>query len=124
MIEKNKGISLIIAILSVIVLIIIVFFVYQEFFSFKGEKENINFLKTGNLIINNPGLENNIWYLSYESQGSPAKLAKLSFDEDSVCRNKVDSCSELNVGERVDVKGVEKNGEVLVKEIKLDEASD
>ena len=123
MFDANRGISLVIMILSVIVLMIIGLFVYQEFFSIKGGEDNINFSETGNLMINNPGLEENIWYLSYETLGASAKSIKLSFDNDSVCKNEVDSCSNLNSGGKVDVKGVETNGIVLVKEIKLENSN-
>jgi hypothetical protein len=119
MFDTNKGISLVIMILSVIVLMIIGLFVYQEFFSSKGGEDNINFSETGNLIINNSGFEENIWYLSYEVPGSSANSVKLSFSDDSVCKNESNSCSNLITGDRVDIKGVESNGIVLVKELKL-----
>jgi len=120
MFETNKGISLVIMIISVIVLMIIGLFVYQEFFTFKGGEDNVNFSKTGNLMINNPGFEENIWYLSYETKGSSANSIKLSFDDNSICKNETNLCSNLNIGERVDIKGVESSGVVLVKELKLE----
>lgn len=119
MFESSKGISLIIMILSVIFIMIIGLFVYQEFFSSKGGEENINFSRTGNLINNNPGFENNIWYLSYETPGAPANSVKLSFDEESFCKNGNNSCFNLSVGARVEVKGIEKGGNVLVKELEV-----
>ncbi|HNY35934.1 MAG TPA: hypothetical protein PLD14_01920 [Candidatus Pacearchaeota archaeon] len=119
MIEANKGTSLVIIILSVIVLLIISLFVYWEFFSSAGENDNINFFKEGNIIINNPGFIKDIWYLSYETKNSSINTAKLFFNKDSVCKNKTDSCLDLAAGESVEVKGVEKNGDVLVKELKL-----
>jgi hypothetical protein len=118
MVETNKGISLVIMILGVIVLMIIGLFVYREFLSSSGEENNINFSQEGNLIINNPGFENNIWYLSYESSGSPTNSAKLSFDKDSVCKSASGSCSNLTIGERVNIKGIRSNEIVLVKELK------
>jgi len=122
MLEANKGISLVIMILSVIVLMIIGIFVYWEFFSSSGEEENINFFKEGNIIINNPGFIGNVWYLSYENFGAPANSIKLSFDGDSVCKNENNLCSDLINGERVEIRGVENNGEVLVRELKLIES--
>lgn len=118
MVETNKGISLVIMILGVIVLMIIGLFVYREFLSSNGEEDNINFSQEGNLIINNPGFENNIWYLSYEFSGSPANSAKLSFNEDSICKNASGSCSNLTIGERVNIKGIKNDEIVLVKELK------
>lgn len=117
MVETNKGISLIMSILGIIVLMIIGLFVYQEFFSTKGEADNVNFSEIGNLIINNPGFEENAWYLSYEISGVSANSVKLSFDEDSICRNETNSCSDLTSGERVEVRGLENNGMVVVREI-------
>jgi hypothetical protein len=116
MLETNKGISLVIMILGVIVLTIIGLFVYWEFFSSAREEESINFAEEGNLLINNPGFAENVWYLSYESVGSSARSAKLSFDEDSVCNGEMD-CSSLVSGERVKIKGIENNGEVLVRKL-------
>jgi hypothetical protein len=116
MLETNRGISLIIMILGVIVLTIIGLFVYWEFFSSTREEENINFAEEGNLLINNPGFMENVWYLSYESAGSSAKSAKLSFDEDSICNGEM-NCSNLVSGERVKIKGIENSGEVLVRKL-------
>jgi hypothetical protein len=106
-------------ILSVILLLIIGFFVYWEFLSSETKKENINFFKEGNILINNPGFEEGIWYLSYETQGSPANSIKLSFDETSVCKNQKNSCLYLIAGERVEIRGIERNNEVLIKELKV-----
>jgi len=116
--ESNKGISLVIMILSVIFLMITTLFVYWQFFTIDGEEENINFSKEGNLIINNPGFIENVWYLSYESQGNPAISVRLIFNEKSICNNGTNLCSDLVIGERVEVKGIELDGEVLVKELK------
>ena len=113
--ETNKGVSLVVMILSVIVVMIIVFFAYQQFFSHNATKENINFSETGNLIINNSGKESDVWYLIYETPGNSANEAKLSFNEESSCNNESDYCLDLIAGERVLVKGIEENGEVLVK---------
>lgn len=119
MFESNKGISLIITILSMIVLIIIGFFVYWEFFSSTIKKENINFFKEGNLLINNPGFIKDAWYFSYETQGSPASSVKLLFDEKSICKNQTNLCSDLIVGERVEIRGIENSKEVLIRELKI-----
>jgi hypothetical protein len=124
MINTNRGISLIITALSVIVLIIIGFFAYQQFFSNTGIKENINFSRTGNLVINNPGLEEDTWYLIYENPGSPAKNIKLSFDNKSFCKNYNNSCLDLVIGDRVSIKGIEDNGEVLVRELEVVDGSE
>lgn len=119
MFETNRGVSLVVMVLSVIVVLIIIFFVYQQFFSMSGTKESINFLRTGNLIINNPGMKDGVWYLTYETPGNPANAVELSFDPKSICRNETNSCIDLIVGERVSVKGLEKNGTVLVREMEF-----
>jgi hypothetical protein len=119
MIETNRGVSLVVMVLSVIVVLIIGFFVYQQFFSHNGVAENINFSRAGNLVLDNPGMENGVWYLIYETPGSPANSVKLSFDSKSVCRNQSDSCLDLIAGERVSVKGIKINDAVLVKEMEF-----
>ena len=123
MIETNKGVSVVVMILSIIVVMIIAFFAYQQFFSHGSTEENINFSKTGNLVVNNPGMESNIWYLIYENLGSPAVSTKLSFDEKSICNKESSSCLDLIVGEKVLIKGIEENGTVLVRELELLESS-
>ncbi|MFA5714439.1 MAG: hypothetical protein WC998_01695 [Candidatus Paceibacterota bacterium] len=119
MFDANKGISLIITALSVIVFIIIGFFTYQQFFSNAGAEGNINFSRAGNLLINNPGLEENTWYLLYENPGSPANSVKLSFNDKSVCKNQDNSCLDLVAGDRASIKGIETNGKVLVRELEI-----
>jgi hypothetical protein len=124
MFDANKGISLIITALSVIVFIIIGFFTYQQFFSNAGAEENINFSRVGNLVINNPGLEENTWYLVYENPGSPASNVKLSFDNKSVCKNQDNSCLDLVAGDRASIKGIDANGKILVRELEILGGSD
>lgn len=114
--ESNKGISLVIMILSIILLMIIGLFVYWEFFSNDNKEEDI-FFKEGNLMINNPGFIEGVWYLSYESQGNSANSIKLSFNENSICNNET-NCSDLVSGDRVEIRGVETNNEVLIKELR------
>ena len=96
---------------------IIGLFVYWEFFSINNKEEDV-FFQEGNLMINNPGFIDGVWYLSYESQGNPANSIKLSFDENSICNNETNSCSDLVGGDRVEIRGVENNNEVLIKELR------
>jgi hypothetical protein len=119
MFESSKGISLVIMILGVIVLMIISLFVYLEFFSFSGGKDNINFSKEGNLLISNSDSKEGTWCLSYAKEGVLVSNMKLFFNEKSVCKNETNLCSDLVVGERVEIRGLESNGEVLVKGLKL-----
>lgn len=120
MIETNKGTSLVIMILSVMVLVIISLFVYREFFAVTGNKQNINFIEEGNIVFGEPGSTDIVWHLVYDTEGAPANNVKLIFDENSVCKNKT-SCSDLMLGQRVEIRGVKNDGEVLVKELRLTE---
>lgn len=43
------------------------------------------FIEMGNLIVNNPGLRPDTWYLVYEKEGAPGLTAELVFDADSTC---------------------------------------
>ncbi len=113
--DTNKGVSIVVVVLSAIVVIIFAVFVYQQFFKSESVSENIDFNRTGNLIMNNPGFEEGVWYLIYETPGSPANSVKLSFDENSSCGNK--NCSDLKIGERVSVSGLNKDGSVIVKKL-------
>lgn len=67
------------------------------------------FVKEGNLIRNNPGLDAGAWYLSYEESGSPARLAQLAFTRRSTCgRDGVYTVCDMSFeqGERVRVEGL------------------
>jgi len=113
----NKGVSLIMIALVAIVFIILGTFAYMQFFSKGSSEENINFSKFGNLVINNPGLDADVWYLVYEAPGKPAEMIKLSFDASSSCKNIGGSCLDLYQGERVSIKGISREGYVSVKEL-------
>ena len=118
--SQEKGISVIVFFLSAIVVGIFGAFIYHQFFSKTASLEENNFVKTGNLVKDNPGLEAGSWYLVYDIPGSPAVNKKLVLDEKSVC---FESCSELIQGEKVVVKGIEKDGVVLVRDLDVFEES-
>ena len=63
--------------------------------------------KTGNVVINNPGMEEDVWYLVYDEPGSPAKSVKLFFEE----------VPDINIGDRITVEGVFEGEKVIVKRI-------
>ena len=75
-----------------------------------------DFEKTGNIAINNPGFEEDVWYLIHEAPGQPALFEKLFFDENSVCIYEEDEteCDLENFtqGSRVKVIG-EKIGDAV-----------
>src|SRR4030043_265891 len=86
----------------------------------------IDFEKTGNLVNNWPGMELDVWFLIYEGPGAPAVSAKLIFNDKSVCLSGSDQsiCDEnsFSQGERVDVKGVQRENGVYVSELRRQEA--
>ncbi len=50
---------------------------------------------SGNLVINNPGLSQNEWYISYEEQGAPGLYKKLIISENINCIGGEESCENL-----------------------------
>jgi spore germination protein GerM len=87
------------------------------------QEMQVNFSRTGNLMINNPGLDKDTWYLSYETAGKPANQTKLNFDEKTVCLTESGSQNclnlDLNAGDRVSIEGAEKNGSVTISKLVL-----
>ena len=72
------------------------------------------FNETGNLIKDNPGLEEG-WYLLYEKPGNPGLTARLVINKNTICKNK--TCEELLAGDRASISGIILGNNVLVKEI-------
>lgn len=64
-----------------------------------------SFDHTGNLVINNPGMEEDVWYLVYEAPGESALSMKLQFGEQSICSESVCNPETLEVGQSVRVVG-------------------
>ncbi len=72
-----------------------------------------DFIEMGNLIINNPGLKTDTWYLVYEKEGAPGLKAELTFSAESTCA--VDGSTKpcpagLSAGLRVTVHGTRIEG--------------
>lgn len=66
------------------------------------------FIEMGNLIVNNPGLKKDTWYLVYEKEGAPGLSAELVFSADSTCTVEgiTAACpAGLSTGLRVTVRG-------------------
>ncbi len=91
-----------------------------------GVEVEVDFIVTGNLIINNPGLEKEKWYIVYEEEGSPGITKKLVVGEnDTTCKGEEADCSDFfnfkdNItGERVELKGKERDSEVVVYEVEF-----
>lgn len=88
-----------------------------------SQLEEVNFSERGNLIRNAPGLEEDIWYLSYEKPGSPGLKVELSFGTDECTTPEGEPCDELLsdelIGKRVEVTGVKKGETVRVRSLKF-----
>lgn len=85
-----------------------------------------NFSRMGVITMNNPGQKEDVPYLIYEEPGAPALSVELVFTETSMCETSVGERSACNaegmttdvfVGERVRIEGVETNGTVSVLEL-------
>jgi len=102
---------------------LVLFGAVAAYFLFGGEPEALedNFSETGNLVLDNPGLEPGVPYLIYEEPGSPALSVKLSFREGTSCfvNGQELECSEIEIasGDRVEAKGLEKDGLLNVSSI-------
>jgi len=96
----------------------VLFLLFKNDF-FEKRDELINFSQSGNIVKNNPGMEEGVWFLIYDEPGSPAKNVKLIFDKYSVCENSKNSCSDLNVGDRYNVDGILNEKGVIVRLLKL-----
>lgn len=86
-------------------------------------KNLINFSKTGNIVINNPGYPENVWHIIYEEPGKPAITKALQFTNNSICfKDTTESeCNpdSLETGTRVELKGFEKEDEIEVKTLQI-----
>ncbi len=92
----------------------------------KEEVGKFDFFQSGNLMINNPGMKEGEWHLSYEEKGSPALKKMIDFNEEHVdCYAEEDVCSKFFSkddslqGARVEISGEEKEDEVNLLKIKF-----
>ncbi|MGM0482903.1 MAG: hypothetical protein ACQEP6_03540 [Patescibacteria group bacterium] len=73
------------------------------------EQRESNFKETGNLVINNPGYPEDVWYLVYEKPGEAGLNEALIFTEGSLCvsesEEEVCDTDMLESGMRVEVEG-------------------
>lgn len=88
------------------------------------ENQNlINFIKTGNIVINNPGYPENVWHIIYEEPGKPAITKALQFTNNSICfiDTSESNCNpdSLETGTRVELKGFEKGDEIEVINLEI-----
>ena len=124
---KNKKVFLVI---SLILIIVIGWIFIDEGAEIEplNEEEIVSY--RGNLIIKNPGLEEG-WHLSYQEEGSPGLVKRLSFESEEVnCFGQPDSCSrffqevEDLAGARVEVSGDLKDNFLELKSIEFLEDED
>lgn len=85
-------------------------------------KERV-FSQMGNLMINNPGMEEGKWYLSYEEPGSPGLSKQLKLDNLINCFGEEEICSSflqkdnILTGSLVEVLGESENDTLDILEI-------
>lgn len=79
---------------------------------------SIDFEKTGNLVKDNPGMEEGVWYLVFDEPGAPGSNVKLDFTESSICaegqENNTCDPTQFTQGDRVKVLGQSADGMVRV----------
>ncbi len=121
--EKFK---IIIVFLLVLMLVAgVYFFINLEKTEERREVE-FSFSATGNLIINNPGLESGKWYLVFDKEGAPGVTKSLTIKEDDiVCKGEEKDCSDFFssrddiAGARVKIEGEEDGSDVIVYDIEF-----
>lgn len=95
----------------------------------KNSESGPSFSARGYVTDRDPAKVNQELYLVYDEPGAPAQDRKLAFDEESVCRagGAEEPCIAINVtiaraygGKRVFVEGIDRGGEVLVRNLALD----
>lgn len=88
-------------------------------------KPEVNFLETGNLIKDNPGLNPGVWYLTYEKPGAPGLSIELNFSNETTCfiGETERDCAQIQFaqGDRVEITGYETDSKVSVEKAKFTE---
>ena len=88
-----------------------------------GVTNATNFNQTGTFVFNNPGYEQDAWYLVYDGPGMPAQAIKLAFTSQSSCYDvhmMPVSCTlgvAFDSGVRISVQGVQSGGTVTVQRL-------
>jgi|GEM_PF-2494142 len=79
----------------------------------------------GNLMINNPGMREGVFYLSYQESGFPGGEKELILEEETDCLDDREKCISLFSkdpilsGEKVEVKGVLERGKLSLKSLEF-----
>lgn len=84
---------------------------------------NVNFKEVGNLLHNNPGLEEGAWYLSYEEPARPGIVVRLLLTASTTCGtdSTAEGCdlSKFAAGQRVSVEGSRQDDSVTVMRLEF-----
>lgn len=103
--------------LSIFIALIIVAsigaFVYWNFVKEETStpiENEVDFIKTGNAVKDNPGFKPGVWYLVYEEPGAPGKNIELVFDVES-------PTADLNQGDRIKIEAFLNDGKAVVRKI-------
>jgi len=87
-----------------------------------------DFLRVGNITVNNPGQAQGVMYLVYEEEGAPALSRELVLDEMSICASGSGGlpCMAMSVtfdmafgGRRAMIEGVLQGDKVLVRKMRI-----
>lgn len=84
------------------------------------EYRQTNWEKTGYAVKNNPGMQENAWYIVYEEPGSPALNNQIRIDGNTTCyaEGEKTECIESNfLGQKIKVRGHNDNGIILVNDL-------
>lgn len=82
-------------------------------------EQKTSFNQTGNLVRDNPGMEEGAWYLIYDEPGAPGKFVKLFFEGSSICGGVLcqDILTEQIKGSRIEIEGKKVDDQVEVSRL-------
>lgn len=85
-------------------------------------KDQLDFKEIGNIVRDNPGYPEGVWFLVYEEPGSPAVSKALLFTDESLCvkdeQKFICDPEGFENGERLEVEGLKEDNEVKVITLK------
>jgi hypothetical protein len=125
--NKNSGLAPILGIIVAFLIIVggVYFFYRYNENKYSGLNEEIDFLQSGFLAKDNPGMKSGVWYLNYETSGVSPLTMELIFDQKSVCIAGVQKalCSlfmkSVYIGSNVTVGGRLQDDGLLVRKLEV-----
>ncbi|MCX6736656.1 MAG: hypothetical protein NTW73_01000 [Candidatus Parcubacteria bacterium] len=125
--NKNSGLAPILGIIVAFLIIVggVYFFYRYNENKYSGLNEEIDFLQSGFLAKDNPGMKSGVWYLNYETSGVSPLTMELIFDKKSVCITGVQKalCSlfmkSVYIGSNVTVGGRLQDDGLLVRKLEV-----